>query len=257
MKNLSLKMVVLSICGLVFSTTHAESFGFDRPGAGLGTEIVPKGRMAWEQALPTLTYDEDRTNGIKQSTLTLQGDTLIRIGVGSDLELRMGWDGAVWQRQKIGTTKQEIDGVGDVQLGIKKAIATKDNKRSWAILAQVHLATGDDEFTTDQEIYTFASTTSYQFSDLISTGITMQYDYQDNDWAVAAIPTIQYVITDRVSGFSEYVYRKQESRHYEALTNTGVVWAVTDQLQLDAMAGYSFNRQNPRFHAGLGISYLF
>ena len=45
----------------------AESFSFDREGAGLGTAIVPKGHVAWEQSVPTATYDERRVDGVDQS----------------------------------------------------------------------------------------------------------------------------------------------------------------------------------------------
>lgn len=256
-KMTAVKITVLCATGLCMHMANAESFGFDRPGMGLGTAIVPKGHLAWEQSLPTLSYDEYRSGGIKQSTLTLQGDALARIGIGSDMELRLGWDGPVWQRHKAGNAKQEIDGTGDVQIGIKKAIQTKDDKLTWAVLAQANLANGDDEFTVDEEIYTLASAIAYQYSDDISTGITMSYDYQDGDLAWSAIPGLQYAITERLAGFSEYVYRKQESRHYESLMNTGLIWSVTDKLQFDTSVGYSFNRQNPRFNAGLGLSYLF
>lgn len=243
--------------GLAIQAVHAESFEFDRPGAGLGTAIVPKGHVAWEQSLPSFSYDEFRRNGVSQSSLTVQGDTLVRVGVGSDVEVRLGWDGPIWQKNKLANQKSEIDGVGDVQLGIKKAITTKDENLKWAVLAQVNLANGDDEFTVEEEIYTLASALSYQFGGNIGTGITMSYDYQDGDLAWSAIPSLQYKVSNAVTGFSEYVYRKQESRHYESSMNTGLVWSASDKLQLDATVGYSFNRQNPRFSGGLGVSYLF
>lgn len=85
----------------------------------------------------------------------------------------------------------------------------------------------------------------------------MLYDYQDQDLAVTVIPNISYPIAGSVSGFSEYIYRKAESRHYESAVNTGLVWMPTDQLQLDATVGYSFNQQRPDFNAGIGVSYLF
>ena len=262
-KTLLLNRVLLKtaiIASMVIATSQmalAESFSFDRPGAGLGTAIVPKGHVAWEQSLPTATYDERRVDGVDQSQLTLQGDALFRIGVADDVELRVGWDGPIWQRNKDGANDTEIDGTGDVIIGVKKAIETNDENFTWAVLAEANLANGDDEFTAEEEIYTVASAIGYNYSDDVSTGITMIYDYQDGDLAWSAIPSVGYSFSENVSGFSEYVYRKQESQHYESMINTGVMWMVNDRFQLDAMIGYSFNQQNPRFTAGLGFGYLF
>lgn len=246
-------------CGAVIGAQNlwAEGFEFDRAGQALGTGIVPKGQVAWEQALPSISYDEFRENGVKHQHLTLQADALLRIGVGSDLEVRLGWDGPVWQRHKIGQEQQEVDGIGDMQIGLKKAIDLNDDKLTWALLAQVNLATGDDEFSSDDEIYTVGSALSYQFSQDITTAMTMLYDYQDGNLAVTAIPSIEYPISAKVTGFSEYVFRKAEHQHYQSVVNTGLMWDVMDQLQLDASVGYSFNRQQPQFNAGFGVSYLF
>lgn len=258
MENNKMMKISLGIAiALSSQMIWANSFEFDRPGTGLGTGIVPKGQLAWEQGLPTASYDESRVDGVKQSHLVLQGDTLLRLGVGSGLELRLGWDGPIWQQYKNGAAKTENDGVGDIQIGVKKAIDLKDEKLKWALLAQVHLATGDDEFTTDDEIYTLASVLSYQFDKDITTGITMSYDYQDSNLAVTAVPSISYPIAGNLSGFSEYVFRKAEHQHYQSIVNTGLLWSVSDRLQLDATVGYSFNQQAPDYTAGLGLAYLF
>lgn len=254
--NLTKAMLVVSI-GSLSQLGHTEAFAFDRPGAALGTAIVPLGHVAWEQSLPSASYDDRRIDGKTQETITVAGDALLRIGVGGDYEIRVGWDGPMWQRTKYNGQDTETDGVGDVNIGIKRAINTHDERLQWAVLAQVNLANGDDEFTVDEEIYTLGSALNYQFSDDIATGITLYYDIQDGDLAWTVIPNIQYKISPRVSGFSEYVYRKQESQKKESTITSGVVWSVKDNLQLDASIGYSFNEQNPRANAGLGVSYLF
>jgi predicted porin len=241
---------------------HAEAFGFDRPGDGFSTAIVPKGHVAWEQSLPTLSYDDAEQS---QSRLTVQADMLFRIGLGADTELRLGWDGPVWQRTKRGGQDDEIHGNGDLNVGLKKAINTGDERLAWAVLLQAQLATADDVLarndaalsSNDQNLYTLGSSVQYQYSDNLQTGITMLYDYQDGDLAWTAIPGIQYKISQKLSGFAEYKYRKQESQPKESVVNNGLIWALRDNLQLDAWVGYSFNASNPRVKAGLGVSYLF
>ena len=258
MTHLSLiKTILLSVAVISSQMLWADNFEFDRPGQALGTGIVPKGHLAWEQSLPAFTYDEYRVDGVKHQEMTAQSDILLRVGIGSDTELRLSWDGPMWQQHKAGGIKDKIDGVGDIQVGIKKSISLEDDKLKWALLAQVNLATGDDEFTSDEEIYTLGSSLSYQFSQDITTGMTMLYDYQDGNLAWTAIPNITYPVAGKVSGFSEYVFRKAEHQHSESVVNTGLVWNVLDNLQLDASIGYSFNRQQPQLNAGLGVAYLF
>ena len=252
-----LNAIALSIGLACSQSAIANEFGFDRPGEAFGTSIVPKGKFAWEQALPSATYDESRVNGIKQTQINVQGDVLLRAGIGYNTELRLGWDGPMWQRNKAAGVEQDTDGVGDIQIGIKKAIDLNDEKLNWALLAEVTLATGDDGFSEEEEIYTLGSSLEYQFDANVTTGLTMLYDYQDGNLAVTAIPNIEYPIAGRVSGFSEYVYHKAEHKHYESAVNTGLKWSPIDQLQLDAQIGYSFNQQRPDFSAGLGASYLF
>ncbi|TXJ09050.1 MAG: transporter [Acinetobacter sp.] len=250
-------VAVVAVMAMNSQLSLAGAFGFDRPGEGLGTAIVPQARLAWEQSLPTANYIESDDHGIKQSTLTLQSDVLARIGVGADTELRIGWDGAVWQRQKQGTLTQDSDGIGDVTLGLKRAINTHDEQFSWALLAQVNLANGDDEFSVEKKIYTLGSAIDYQYSDDLNTTMTLYYEMQDGAFAWSAIPGLQYKISERWSGFSEYVYHKQESQRSESTVNNGVIWTITDNLQMDAAIGYTFSSAQPQVNAGFGVAYLF
>ena len=255
LSRLKLSLGVALACGT--TSAFAVEVEFDRPGQALSTSIVPKGHLAWEQALPSLQYDQSRINGLKHTTLDVQTDLLLRAGIGFGTELRLGWDGQVWKREKIGNNKHHVDGLGDMQLGLKKSIDLADDSLKLAVLAQVNLDVGDDEVSRQNEIYTLGSSLQYQFSPLVNTGITMLYEYEDSRLAVTAIPNISYEIQGNLSGFSEYVFRKAESQSYESVVNTGLSWLIDPRLQLDASIGYSFNRQNPQFNAGLGFAYLF
>lgn len=258
MKRIKTKSLLVMCCAYMMSSLgFAAPFGFDRPGEGMGTAVVPKARLAWEQSLPSASYDEFYENGTKNSVLSLQSDVLLRLGVGADTELRLGWDGAVWERHKQAGIATENDGVGDVSVGIKRAINTHDEDFSWAVLAQVNLANGDDDFTVEKKIYTLGSAVDYQWNDVISTNMSMYYDWQDGDLAWSAIPGLQYQISDNVSGFAEYIYRKQESQKSESVVNNGVLWSISDRLQADVSIGYSFTEAQPKYLAGMGITYLF
>lgn len=242
---------------MLASTTFAAEFSFDRPGAGIGTGITPVGQLAWEQGLPTVSYQEQNIEGVKDKTLTLNGDMLLRTGLANGLELQLGWQGPVWQQHKRAGFKTETDGLGDVSIGLKKAIDLKDDRLSMAVLAEAIIATGNDEFTAHDDIYSLTSAVAYEFSDLIGTSITMRYEAQNSNWAVTAIPTIDYKIAGKLSGYSEFIYRKAESQDYQYGLGTGLVYAINDRAQLDASVGVDLDGDVRGYNGGLGVSVLF
>ena len=242
---------------MLASTAFAAEFSFDPPGAGIGTGITPVGQLAWEQGLPTVSYQEQNIEGVKDKTLTLNGDMLLRTGLANGLELQLGWQGPVWQQHKRAGFKTETDGLGDVSIGLKKAIDLKDDRLSMAVLAEAIIATGNDEFTAHDDIYSLTSAVAYEFSDLIGTSITMRYEAQNSNWAVTAIPTIDYKIAGKLSGYSEFIYRKAESQDYQYGLGTGLVYTINDRAQLDASVGVDLDGDVRSYNGGLGVSVLF
>ncbi|WP_332605129.1 transporter [Acinetobacter sp. ESBL14] len=253
----TLQTLSLVAASMLTSTAFAADFSFDRPGAGMGTGITPVGHLAWEQSLPSVSYQEGKVDGVKDKTLTLNGDMLLRTGLADGLELQLGWQGPVWQQYKRAGTKKETNGLGDVSIGLKKAIDLKDDRLSMALLAEAIIATGNDEFTNHDDIYSLTSAVAYEFSDLIGTSITMRYEAQNSDWAVTAIPTIDYKIAGKLSGYSEFVYRKAESQDYEYGLGTGLIYALNNRTQLDASIGVDLNGDQKSYNGGFGVSVLF
>ena len=237
--------------------TMAAEFSFDRPGTGFGTGITPVGQLAWEQGLPSVSYNERTVEGEKQKTVTLNADMLLRTGLAKDLELQLGWQGPAWSKVKRAGQSVEEDGLGDVSIGLKKAIELDDDKLSMAILAEAILATGNDGFSNHDDIYSLSSAVAYAASDLITTSITMRYEAQNSNWAVTAVPTIEYKIADKWSGFSELVYRKAESEDYEYSLGSGVIYALNNRVQMDASVGVDLNGKDKSYQSGLGVSFLF
>lgn len=253
----AVKIVGFIVAAGFSMNTMAAEFSFDRPGTGFGTGITPVGQLAWEQGLPSVSYNESTVEGEKQKTVTLNADMLLRTGLAKDLELQLGWQGPAWTKVKRAGQSVEEDGLGDVSIGVKKAIDLDDDKLSMAILAEAILATGNDGFSNHDDIYSLSSAVAYAASDLITTSITMRYEAQNSNWAVTAVPTIEYKIADKWSGFSELVYRKAESEDYEYSLGSGVIYALNDRVQMDASMGVDLNGKDKSYQSGLGVSFLF
>lgn len=246
----TLGLIALAGCS---AQLFAADFEFDRPGEGLSTGITPVGNVAWEQGLPTARYSKSGD----QTETTLSADMLLRTGLSDDLELRLGWAGPTWTQVKSNGQTEEDDGLGDVSIGLKKAIDLDDDKLSMALLAEAIIATGNAGFTNEEDIYSLGSVVSYQYNDLVSTALTMRYEWQDSNWAVSAIPSLGYRITDRWSGYSELIYRKAESVDNQYALGTGVMYALNNRVQLDANVGVDLDGADRSYFSGLGFSVLF
>ncbi len=260
MTMISKTITAFAFAALAGASTYglAADFSFDRPGTGFGTGITPVGQLAWEQGLPSASYQESTdANGQKTKQVTLNGDMLLRTGLAKDLELQLGWQGPSWSKTKTGGRNVEEDGLGDVSIGLKKAIDLDDDQLSMAILAEAVIATGNEGFSNEDDIYSLSSAVSYAYSDLLNTSITMRYEVQDGNWAVSAIPTLGYQISGKLSGYSEFIFRKAESEEKEYALGTGLIYAVNDRMQLDAGIGVDLNGKDKGYQSGLGVSYLF
>lgn len=252
-----LQTITLVLSSAVSMSSMAAEFSFDRPGTGFGTGITPVGHVAWEQGLPSATYTETNIDGAKAKTVTLNADMLLRTGLTPSMELQLGWQGPGWTQTKFKGNTSDDSGLGDVSIGLKKAIDLDDDKLSMAILAQALIATGEDDFSEEDDIYSVGSSLDYQYNEIVNTGITMNYQVQDGSWAVTAVPTLGYKISGKLSGFSEFVYRKEESKDYEYALGSGLMYALNDRTQLDASVGVDLNGSDRSYNAGLGVSFLF
>ncbi|AWL30272.1 transporter [Acinetobacter defluvii] len=249
--------IIMMLAATVSMSSFAAEFSFDRPGAGFSTGITPVGQVAWEQGLPSASYRETTVEGAKAKTVTLNGDMLLRTGLASGLELQLGWAGPTWTQTKYKGEKVDDDGLGDVSIGLKKAIDLDDDKLSMAVLAQAIIATGNEGFSNEDDIYSLGTSLDYQYNDLVTTGITMNYAVQDGDWSVTAIPTVGYKIAGNLSGFSEFIYHKAESEDYQYGLASGLIYALNDRTQLDGSIGVDLEGQDRSYNAGFGISFLF
>ena len=254
LKQLSCIISLLSLA----MTAMASDFSFDRPGTGFGTSITPVGNLAWEQGLPAAHYVESKdASGIKTKTLSLNADMLLRTGLAENTELQLGWMGPAWTQAKSQGQTVEDDGLGDVSIAVKHRVDLDDDKLSMAVLAQALIATGNDGFSEEEDIYTVGTSVGYQYNALVNTSMSMFYAVQDGDWSVTAVPKIGYKIAGDWSGYSELVYRKKESVDNQYALGTGLIYALNDRAQLDASVGVDLDGQARSYHAGFGVSYLF
>lgn len=238
-------------------STLAADFEFDHPGLGFSTSITPVGQVAWEQSLPNAQYEEKTVAGQKVKSVQVRGDLLLRTGLAKDTELQLGWGGPAWSKVSVAGHGFEDSGLGDVSIALKHAIDLDDDKLRLAVLAQAVIATGNDNFSAQEDIYSLSSKISYQYEPQIQTGLTMRYAIQDGELSVSAIPVINYGITDKLSGFSELYYTKVESLDHQYGVVSGLIYELTPRSQIDASIGVDLDGAARNYKTGLGFSFLF
>src|SRR5262245_25716030 len=107
-----------------------ETIVTDRPDQTDGPVVVPPGTLQVETGV-TLQGDD----GV--DVLGVPG-TLLRYAPSRRLELRLGWPG--WVR--VDTGRNEVDGLGDPELGAKLVLASQPGA---ALIANVSLPAGDED----------------------------------------------------------------------------------------------------------------
>lgn len=252
------QMVLGLFATAMMQAIAAEQISFDRPSTGVRAVTAPVGMLIWEQALPSARYNETFENGQTTRDLTLQSDLLLRTGLAKNLELQLSWDGLIWQQQRRGGQRTEQHGLGDVGIGLKKQIELEDERVKWALLAEAKFNTGEAEFREDHDHFALGSVFEYQMHPEVALSMYTLYQIDDaGHLAATVVPTMHYQIQGAWSGFSEYVFRKQESEKSEGSLNTGIMYRVNPRTQLDASVGFGLKGDVPDYTAGLGLSMAF
>lgn len=254
--NIAQSTALILAC-VAASHVSAGEFNFDRPGAGFSTSTTPVGQVAWEQSLPSYSYREALVDGDVEKTQRFTADTLLRSGISPSMELQLGFVGASWRKVQLLGNERRDSGLGDVSIGFKKAIDLKDDKLALALLGEAIIATGNDQFSNQDDIYRISSALSYQLDDILQTSLTMRYAAQDRNWSFSAIPTISYRIAGKWSGFSELVYSKPESEDVQYALGTGVIYNFNERTQADFSIATNLNGSRPAYRADLGFGFLF
>ena len=254
-------MAVTMLAALGLSTLaqadDAPELGFDRPGIGFSTNIMPVASVAWEQGLPDFSLSKSKVAGQHIRQTSYQADTLIRTGLTPQLELQLGWDGPSWSRTSGAGQSQQQSGYGDTSVGIKALLPLASQTWSLALLAATSLTTGDAEFGDDKRTVSLGSTTNYAFNDQYSAALYANVDRYNgrSGWTIS--PSFSAALGANTSGFVEYGYQKTKGESQQSVLGGGITWMVHRRVQLDLSADVGLNAAAPDVQGGFGLSVLF
>lgn len=242
---------LLQLCTII----AAEELVTDRPDQTEAAVTVAPGKVQMETGI-TYTQDEHA------HSLSLP-ETLVRIGLTTRLELRLGWEGVEHALQDHHSIAR------DGELGLKVRLwDEKEWRPEAAILAGVSLPFGSTDSTSNRLDPSFRLSFAHTLSERWSLGYnigaewTTEGDEEDTAHTLAAgIYTLAfgYGATERlglfVEFFGEVPINGQGGPAHSF--DGGMTVLLRDNVQWDMSAGTGLNNEAPDWFASTGISVRF
>ncbi len=265
---------VLALLGSV-PTGRAENDGrdlgpivTDRPDQTESSETVPPGFVQFEAGW---VYAEEDEDDAEVRTHTLPG-SLLRVGVFERLELRLGWDGYLWEDARIpdddaGRVSTDTEGGGDASVGLKFFLW---EEAGWlpetAFLASVSLPVGREGFSSERVDPAFRFSHAHTISEVMSFGwnwgAAWESELQEEGDDRNTLAVFQYTaalgiaLSERVGAFVEAfgdvpLAGDAGPRHS---MDGGFTWKAMDNMQLDMSAGFGLSDEADDWFVGVGLS---
>lgn len=223
----------------------------DRPDFTNGPEVMAAGRFQLE------------TSGAWQrdgSTRLRSTPTLLRLGVGHDLELRLETDGALRQRTP------GASGRGDLALGAKWLMQDGDeNKPAMGWLAEVQTPSGSGPFKGHglrpavSFLVQWALPAGYSLGTM--AGLVADRDDADQRFTAAVLSaSLGISLGDKLHAFAELAGQQLASARHGGnvvTAGTGLAWQASPDLQLDTAVFHGLNHSTPDWAWTVGLSARF
>ena len=238
----------------------------DRPDFTESTDAIPTGHMQLEMGY-TFTFDREGETRVRSHTAP---EFLLRVGVASNVELRLGWEGYNWSETRAPTKtsagrpvrREEWDhGASDFSIGVKYKFAEQEGWRPHmgVIVAMTvpsgsaNISGGDVE---PEVVFLWAYDINDRFSIAGNAGIGIPSDNGNRFAQGKASLSFAYAVTDRVGAYVEYFGFYPNSEHSDAAhsINGGVTYLIHDNFQIDARVGAGLNEEADDFFAGVGFA---
>lgn len=234
------------------AAVSSEPLSTDRPDFTETPDAVDTGRAQLETGY-TFSFREDA------QTHTLP-EALLRIGLLTDFELRVGWAGWVWESGG----GPGIDGPADLSLGFKVHLLDQDGLvPSLGVMGQTSLPVGDPPSGEDDWVPEGKLAWSYDLTDTIYVAGNLNLaaalaDSGDRYAEFGASVTLGVGLTERLGMFVEYfgIYGVSDATP-EHSVNTGLTFLITNDLQLDARIGAGLSDAADDLFAGVGLAVRF
>jgi len=194
-------------------------------------------------------------------------ETLVRVGMLENLELRFGFDGYIWAEvDSPGARSQRHDGAGDMDIGLKYKLWHEDG---WlpqtALLAGTTLPTGARAFSSERFDPSVRLACSHTLSDTLGLGYNLAGIWQsdeddtgdrDTTASVAYSVVLGIALSQRLGTFIEFFGDAPTAAGKPANSvDTGFTYLLADNLQIDVLGGVALSEAADDWFIGTGLVY--
>ncbi|MDY0745734.1 transporter [Paucibacter sp. R3-3] len=240
--------------------SHAdEGIVTDRPDFVESSDVVGKGRFQLETSV---SAERSKVDGLHVRSISTP--TLLRLGVGDTLELRMETDG--WMRETSSGVSEH--GMNDISVGTKWHVLDGDessNRPSVAWLLHFDLATGSRAFRGQGTRPSLRLTAEWDLPDGYGLGV-MTGAYRERNDAGRSFTggilaaTFGKSFTEKLHGFVELAGQQITSARNGGSVvtfDTGASYLLSESVQVDSALFFGLNKTSPDVGWTIGISAKF
>jgi hypothetical protein len=264
MRRYSPRHTLVLATGLMLAASVAfaaeDTIATDRPDFVESSNVVGHGRL---QVETSFLLERDRNNGTR--TRVLSTPTLLRIGAGDSLELRVETDGrgiahetgadgarsttAVWNDTAVGLKWHVTDGGGALP--------------SVGVLLHADLASGSAAVRGEGVRPSLRMVGEWEFGDGMSLGLMPGVGVERNEagkryrYGILGL-VVGKELSERVRGFAEIAMPQiahVRDGGTQATLDLGAAWLLSDSVQVDAMVARGLNRRTPDLAMTVGLSF--
>jgi hypothetical protein len=242
------------------SAEHQYSLESDRPDFTEGSSTVTAGHLQIEGGY-SYVYNDNSEGRSESHTLPL---LLLRAGIKDDLELRIAWEGYTNQSLRSdGQSEFVSQGGTDFSVGIKHRMYTEEGALpDISFIAELGIPAGAKATTADEVepalklIWAHSLPGDFSLAGNInfSGPVEDSQRFFETAASIALAVPLNATIGTYVEYFGFYPGRDAPERSSMNFLNGGFTYGVTENLQLDVLAGFGLNDQADDFFTGLGFA---
>lgn len=236
-----------------------EDMETDRPDFTEGPKTIEPGHLQVELGYTFIRDDED---GVEKKEHALPG-SLLRVGLPSDLEFRLSWDGYSFEELEEAGASRDHDGGTDVAVGGKYRLI-EDGDFALSLLAELTLPAGARNKTSDAVEPQLSFLWAYDLTDVLGLAGNVNLSSviaEDGEriFEPSNSLALAYDLNESFGSYVEYFgfypTESAEDAEDEHYLNAGLTYAVSSNVQLDTLIGFGLNEDADDLFTGLGLSF--
>lgn len=249
------------VCSLLFpATAWADGIGTDRPTSGEASTTVGTGVFQVEAGADWETYGDDVA-----TVHAFRTPVELRYGLTDNTEFHFQTAGYALQVADFGESTSTVDGFADLEAGLKANVLAAEGWRpSLGFSLTLTAPTGSPDFRTNTVTPTAKLLADFALPAELGLGVNVGVTtVSDDETGRVDVPVLYAAALGRSVASSLGVFAEvygsvatDGSGDSSAILDAGVLWAVSDDVQLDLAARTGLSN-GPDFGATVGVSFRF